>query len=109
LYLSWTNWLSPWGGHELSPFHYLGPARGQWLYDNLIRKARKHTIYKNLFPTYIGETIKLIRRQPGLQVRAIAPRFYTEFSFIIHLPWLREFLAWNCAALVQAGAANEAK
>ena len=20
-YLSWTNWLSPWGGHEFSPWH----------------------------------------------------------------------------------------
>ena len=29
LYLSWTNWLSPWGGHDFSPFHYLGPLRGR--------------------------------------------------------------------------------
>ena len=21
IYLSWTNWLSPWGGHEFSPLH----------------------------------------------------------------------------------------
>ena len=24
MYLSWTNWLSPWGGHETSPWHYFG-------------------------------------------------------------------------------------
>ena len=24
VYLSFTNWYSPWGGHEMSPWHYLG-------------------------------------------------------------------------------------
>jgi SAM-dependent methyltransferase len=24
IYLSFTNWYSPWGGHEMSPWHYLG-------------------------------------------------------------------------------------
>ena len=24
VYLTFTNWLSPWGGHETSPWHYLG-------------------------------------------------------------------------------------
>src|SRR6266699_2769814 len=28
VYLSYTAWLSPWGGHETSPFHYLGGLRG---------------------------------------------------------------------------------
>ena len=26
VYLSYTNWYSPWGGHEMSPWHYAGPA-----------------------------------------------------------------------------------
>ena len=25
--VSWTPWLSPWGGHETSPWHYLGGVR----------------------------------------------------------------------------------
>ena len=31
VWLSWTNWLSPWGGHELSPLHYLGGPRASRL------------------------------------------------------------------------------
>ena len=27
IYLTFTNWLSPWGGHETSPWHYRG---GEW-------------------------------------------------------------------------------
>src|SRR5580700_154470 len=26
VYLSYTNWYSPWGGHEMSPWHLLGPG-----------------------------------------------------------------------------------
>jgi 2-polyprenyl-3-methyl-5-hydroxy-6-metoxy-1,4-benzoquinol methylase len=104
-YLSWTNWLSPWGGHEFSPFHYLGTRHGHRVYDRLVGKTRKHTVFENLFPTYIGETLDLVARQPGMSVRAVAPRFYTELDFIMKWPGLREVLAWNCALLAQAEAA----
>src|SRR5438477_1489557 len=42
MYLSWTNWLSPWGGHEFSPFHYLGPHWGPRLFETLLKRERKH-------------------------------------------------------------------
>jgi len=100
LYLSWTNWLSPWGGHDFSPLHYLGPRNGQWLFDTLLKRHRNHTIYGNLFPTYIGQVLRRIRRSPTLVILRAAPRYYTELSFLIHIPIAREFLSWNCALLV---------
>ncbi|HYG34187.1 MAG TPA: class I SAM-dependent methyltransferase [Clostridia bacterium] len=100
LYLSWTNWLSPWGGHDFSPLHYFGPRQGQWLYDKLLKKHRNHTIYGNLFPTYIGQVLRHIRQSPSLAILRAAPRYYTEFSFLLRIPLAREFLAWNCALLI---------
>lgn len=100
LFLSWTNWLSVWGGHEFSPFHYLGTRRGHLIYDRFSKRPRKHTPYVNLFPTYIGETIGKIRRNPDLKLLKAAPRYYPEFAFLLRLPVLREFLAWNCALLI---------
>lgn len=100
LYLSWTNWLSPWGGHEFSPFHYLGARRGHLIYDRLMGRQRKHTPFQNLFPTYIGSTLKTIGKNNNLRVIRIAPRYYTEFGFLMHIPYVREFLAWNCAMLI---------
>jgi SAM-dependent methyltransferase len=100
LYLSWTNWLSPWGGHDFSPLHYLGPRNGQWLYDKLLKRSRNHTIYQNLFPTYIGRTLAHIRRSPNLLILKAAPRYYTELWPLIRIPIAREFLAWNCALLI---------
>jgi SAM-dependent methyltransferase len=100
-YLSWTNWLSPWGGHEFSPFHYLGPRLGPRLADRLTGKKRKHTPYENLFPTSIGRTLSALKRNPSLRIAAVAPRYYPEFSFITRLPIAREFLTWNCALLLK--------
>ena len=101
LYLSWTNWLSPWGGHEFSPFHYLGARRGHLVYDKIVRRKRYHTPYQNLFPTYIGETIARINAQPALRVLKVVPRYYPELAFLLRIPFLREFLAWNCAVLAR--------
>lgn len=100
LYLSWTNWLSPWGGHEFSPFHYLGPQLGCALYDRLVKRPRIHTPGRNLYLTYIGQVLATIRRSPHLRLLRAAPRYYTELGFLLRLPGLREFLTWNCALLL---------
>ncbi len=101
MYLSWTNWFSPWGGHDFSPLHYLGPRLGPWIYDRLRPGRRQHFPFAGLWPTHIGRTIGLIRQNPNLRIIAIAPRYYTEFAFLMKIPVLREFLAWNCAILVE--------
>ncbi len=107
-YLSWTNWLSPWGGHEFSPFHYLGPHLGHRLYDRINGRPRIHTPFVDLYPTFIGPTLRYIRRRTGLRVRKIAPRYYPELSWVARLPILREFLTWNCALLLQQVSATQA-
>lgn len=101
LFLSWTNWLSPWGGHEFSPFHYLGPRRGHLIFEKLTGRKRIHTPYVNLFPTYIGQMVRTVRQESGLRVAKMAPRYYTELAFLMHIPVLREFIAWNCAMLIE--------
>jgi SAM-dependent methyltransferase len=102
-YLSWTNWLSPWGGHEFSPFHYLGARCGHRVYDRIVRKPRLHTPFVNLFPTQVGRTLKRLRVQPDLTLVKVAARYYPELSFITRIPLLREFLTWNCAVLLRRG------
>jgi len=100
-FLSWTNWLSPWGGHSFSPFHYLGPRAGFWVYTNLWRGRRKDIPFVNLYPTYIGRILKVLRSQPDLRLVNVAPRYYPELSFLVRVPIAREFLCWNCATLMQ--------
>lgn len=99
-YLSWTNWLSPWGGHEFSPWHYLGPRWGPAVHDQL-GKARFHRPGVNLFVTSIGSILRHLDLGTALSITRRAPRYYPEFWFLLHLPVLREFLSWNCALLLK--------
>lgn len=98
-YLSWTNWLSPWGGHEFSPWHYLGPRLGPAIHDQL-GKTRFHRPGTNLFMTSIGGILRHLHEATDLRLTRRAPRYYPEFWFLLHLPVVREFLAWNCALLL---------
>ncbi len=100
LYLSWTNWLSPWGGHEFSPWHYFGTRLGPKIYD-LYGAKRFHEPGRNLFVTSIGGVLRQLARNPQLTVVGRAPRYYTEAAALLHIPLLREFLAWNCALLIR--------
>jgi SAM-dependent methyltransferase len=100
-YLSWTNWLSPWGGHDFSPFHYLGPHTGHRVFDRIVKRKRIHTPFETLYPTYIGAILRAIRRRPELEIVKMAPRYYPEFGVLMRIPVVREFLAWNCAILLR--------
>lgn len=102
MYLNWTNWLSPWGGHEFSPWHYFGPKLGPLIYDRLSKRSRFHTPGINLFPTYIGEVLRVITTASKLEVKTMAPRYYTEFALLMRIPVLREFLAWNSALILKS-------
>jgi SAM-dependent methyltransferase len=99
-YLSWTNWLSPFGGHDYALFHYFGPLFGRWLKYKLTGKWSDHVPYVNLYPTYIGSSIAKLKKTPSAKIVKMASRYYPEFSFILHIPLIREVLAWNCALLI---------
>lgn len=100
-YLSWTNWLSPWGGHEFSPLHFMGPRLGPRLFDALGRK-RFHRPGENLFVTHIGRTLGWLKSDGRLEVVAMAPRYYTELAWLLNVPGIREFCAWNCGMLLRS-------
>ncbi len=100
-YLSWTNWLSPWGGHDFSPFHYLGPRLGPRLWDRWVGRPRQLKPFENLYPTSIGSTLRRLRETPGVKILRVVPRYYTELAWLMRVPVLREFAAWNCAVLLE--------
>ena len=90
-YLSWTTWLSAWGGHEFSPWHYFGKRSGPI-----------HTVGKNLFKTHIGAVMREGRANQQLEIQRTAPRYYNELGFLTALPGVRELLTWNCAMQIQS-------
>ncbi len=70
--LSYTLWLSPWGGHETSPWHYLGGERAARRYERRHGKRPKNRYGESLFPLSGGRMMRWARDQRG---RSSSPAF----------------------------------
>ena len=100
-WISWTNWYSPWGGHEITPFHYLGPTWGPRAHERLRGRPRKNVPGEGLFPVHIGATMKIAEREPRLRLLDAVPRYYPSQRWLLKVPAVREVLAWNCLLLLE--------
>lgn len=95
-WVSWTNWYSPWGGHEIVPLHLLGPDRGLRLWRQFFGEPRVNVPYVELWPTYVGRVLADVRSRPGLRLIAATPRYWPRQRWILAVPGLREVITWNC-------------
>jgi SAM-dependent methyltransferase len=95
-YLSWTNWYSPHGGHEMTPYQYLGPNLGPKLYERLHGIPRKNRFGDGLYAVHVGPTMKLVRSTPGLTIDAVEPRYWPWARAVASVPLVREVVMWNC-------------
>ncbi len=100
-WVSWTNWYSPWGGHSISPMHYLGPKLGSKAYVKLFGRPDRNLPYETLWPTYIGATLRDVRARTNLRLLDAVPRYYPSQRWILRVPGLREVFTWNCLLLLQ--------
>jgi SAM-dependent methyltransferase len=95
-YVSWTNWYSPWGGHDMTPYQFLGPRLGPRLYERRHGPPRKNPYGAGLWAVHVGPTLRLVRARPGLEVERVEPRYWPRLAFITAVPGLREVATWNC-------------
>jgi SAM-dependent methyltransferase len=100
-WLSWTNWYSPWGGHEISPLHYLGPRWGLAAHRRLGRSEPKNAPGRSLFPLHIGPTLAALRRRRGLRLVDTVPRYWPSQRWLLRVPGLREVATWNCVVMLE--------
>jgi SAM-dependent methyltransferase len=101
LWLSFTNWYSPWGGHDISPFHYLGPRRGLDAYRRFAGREPKNVPLQSLFPFHIGTALRLFNSRRGLRVLYAVPRYYPSQRWVLKIPGLRELATWNLLVLME--------
>ena len=96
VYLSFTNWYSPWGGHEMSPWHFLGPRFAERHYRKRHGRDPKHQVGVTLYRVHIGQTLRLVRSMAGVEVVDARPRYYPRWCrAVLWIPFLREVLTWN--------------
>jgi SAM-dependent methyltransferase len=95
-YISWTNWYSPWGGHLMAPYHYLGPRLGPRLYERRHGRPEKHAYGETLWACHIGPTLRLVASRPTLEIQRAEPRYWPWARAVMRVPALRELVSWNC-------------
>ncbi|WP_435971500.1 class I SAM-dependent methyltransferase [Streptomyces sp. Qhu_M48] len=102
IYVSYTNWLSPWGGHEWAPWHYLGAERARARYERRTGRAAKHRLGENLFVIGVGPTLRHVRGRGDVEIVSARSRYWPVLpGAVTRVPVLREFATWNLLLLLR--------
>lgn len=102
IYCSFTNWLSPWGGHEMAPWHYLGAERARERYRRRTGRDAKHALGRNLFAIHVGPTLRQVRAREDVRVVSARSRYAPFLAETIpRLPGVREVATWNLLLILR--------
>lgn len=94
--LSYTNWLSPWGGHETSPWHWLGGSRAVRRYERRHGHRPKNIVGQSLFRVSVRQGLEWARTNQRVDVLSARPRYLPDGArHLLRLPGVREVLTWN--------------
>ncbi|HEY1737251.1 MAG TPA: glycosyltransferase [Acidimicrobiia bacterium] len=95
-YLNFTNWFSPWGGHETSPYHLLGGDRAVERYARRYGVQPKNEFGVSLFRLDIAQVLRWFRDRDDVEMLWVGPRYLPEWMrWITHAPGVREVVTWN--------------
>lgn len=102
VFLSYTNWWSPWGGHETSPWHWLGGRRAVRRYTRKHGHPPKNRIGENLFAVSVAWGVRWARGCERVDVVAMRPRYLPAWAApLVRIPVARELLSWNLLVLLR--------
>jgi SAM-dependent methyltransferase len=100
IYLAYTNWLSPNGGHETKPWHLLvGGRRAAQRYTRRMGHRPKNDFGRTLFAVSAARMLRWAQRatEDGrVELVARQPRYHPAFAHrVIDVPGVRELASWN--------------
>jgi SAM-dependent methyltransferase len=102
VYVAYTLWLSPWGGHETSPWHFLGGSYAARRYARKHGHPPKNRYGESLFALRAGRVLRLIEARGDVTVLEARPRYYPRWcGFLVRVPGLRELLTWNLLLILR--------
>ncbi|MGH3716762.1 MAG: class I SAM-dependent methyltransferase [Micromonosporaceae bacterium] len=102
VFLSYTPWFSPWGGHETSPWHFLGGRLARRRYLRKHGRQPKNRYGESLFAVSVGWGLRWARRHRGAVLVEGFPRYHPWWAKpVIYLPGVREIVSWNLALVLK--------
>jgi SAM-dependent methyltransferase len=102
VFLSYTVWYGPWGGHETAPWHYLGGRFARRRYARRHGKEPKNKFGDSLFKVTVHDGLRWARRQESAEVLDLTPRYNPWWTrWVLRLPGVREVATWNLAIVLR--------
>jgi SAM-dependent methyltransferase len=100
IYLAYTNWLSPNGGHETKPWHLLiGGRRAAERYTRKTGHRPKNDFGRSLFAVSAARMLRWAQRAVDdgrAELITRQPRYHPAGARrVIDIPGIRELAAWN--------------
>lgn len=96
VFLSYTLWYGPWGGHETSPWHYLGGQRAADRYAARSGRRPKNDFGVTMFPVTARAGLRWARRVSDAELVTAVPRYLPAWARrLVHVPGISELLTWN--------------
>jgi SAM-dependent methyltransferase len=102
VFLSFTPWWSPWGGHETAPWHYLGGHRARRRYARRTGQEPKNRFGESLFRVSVGGALRWAHSCSDVDVVATFPRYHPWWArWVVAVPVLREIVSWNLVVVMR--------
>lgn len=102
VFISYTVWFGPWGGHETAPWHYVSGGFARRRYRSRHGREPKNRFGESLFPVTVAQGLRWARDQRAAEVVAVFPRYHPAWSYwLLRVPVLRELLTWNLAIVLR--------
>ncbi len=102
VYLSYTNWLSPWGGHETAPWHYLGGERAARRYEERTGVPAKNRFGESLFAVSVADALHWAEHQSDAELVEAFPRYHPWWAqWVVAVPGVREVVTWNLVLVLR--------
>ena len=102
VFLSYTVWFGPWGGHETAPWHYLGGARARRRYRREHGHEPKNKYGESLFRVTVADGLRWARAQrTGVVVDLAAALQPVVVALADACPVVREVVTWNLVIVLR--------
>ena len=105
VFLSYCAWFGPWGGHETSPWHYLGGARARRRYRRREGHEPKNRYGETMFAVTVGAGLRWadeVTRGGEVELVQLAPRYNPWWSWwLLRVPVVREVVTWNLVIVLR--------
>ena len=102
VFLSFTSWWGPWGGHETAPWHFLGGHRAARRYERRNGRPPKNRFGESLFQVSVADALRWARSTPRAELLAAFPRYHPWWARgVVRVPGVREIATWNLALVLR--------